>query len=1401
MKTARVSVLLAIMLSGTFAAPLAAQEVPGQVFMDGQDDPGTIDRFAFRNYQIRGDFGELFGYDNGFQTFGAFQPVIIQPDQLILWANPRGIIDYTGYFAGNLGAGLRYLDPGSNRIWGGGFWFDTDQFFSQRYDQLSGGIESLGKYIDYRANVYFPTNDNRRFGGTQLTGLTAFTGFNIGVGRSTFFYVPLTGGDFEIGGALPGIGDLGLRAYAGGYYYQGEGVGAGYGVKGRIEALVTQDLWAQVAVQHDKFFGTNVTAALTWYLGTGQTPRWFRRIPQVDRLYQQMERNYRVPVFRQESRDTLLALRTGVGPGNSGGAAGSPIVVLHVDNTAPPGGDGSYEHPLNYLPTGTAANVDIILVRRGDGTTTRYDHGITLNRFQRLLGDGLPHQFVSLGGTFALPDFRPGPFPTITNVDFGGSAVTLANGNEVAAFNIVNPNLNGIVGTNITDEGTQFPIFNIHHVNISGANSGGAAGVGAGIFLTNATGTGSAAGSISDSTFTGNNAAGIRVDNLLGGTLNLSLARISATLNGTSGVTLTQTGGTQNLTVTDSTFSNNSDDGFQITANGGATYTALFDRIVANNNNNPVNPPPPPPTTLGSGLSFTADGLGTTATVTVQHSTLDNNGLNGMTFNTSNGSLLNANILDNDSSISNNLGGGVIFNAESGSTVNALFTNNTINGNGLFGIGVTATDATFNLTAGTFSEDTNFNGILDAGEDANGNGILDDDGNLFDQNGGAAIAFTLRDTASGTISLFANTITRTQDDATGSAIYNGQAIDIRLTGSTVASNATATLTSGLIDHNLIGSNTNPAFGNVGGGINVFADQQTNLTNLLIGNADAVADNGNIIRNNGGDAVHFERNNQATVDNIDIVDNNLSDNTGDGIELISRNSGPNTGDDRADYDIRENIIETNTGRGVAFRVEADAQILADMSDNRIRFNGADGVQLTELVGSPFDNRSLSGTWVRNTITNNSGDGIDLGGNTDNLSIGINTSLADGNLISQNANSGILVSGSGTLDILFNTITLNGASNPANTGGGIRIAPTTFNTIAINDNLILSNTGDGLEILSPGPFIVTIDGNRNVIRNNTGRGIDILNRASANSSAGTANGVMSFDSNEIIGNGLEGVYVVNTASATQNQTNLANVAFNTDGAVNSLPRLTFDFTNNRIEGNGLLNTTGSVGANGLLIRVGSSDGGRGVNDDGGFFAEGRGGVGATVTGNIFSGNLGDDVYFDSFVSTVDPNTGTTWDATTVNNAGYQSDPLARLDLTFTGNSFDSADTNNVGGAYTNADGTFKSRLNTATPAGPFTSATRPRNITRLAGRFGLPPGNNALFLYPGIGQSTFRLLGVAAPGNVGVFDPGNVGTYANGGFLIDDFYLSPFTDANGVGPYVPLNQMPYGWNVNSGGLRPQ
>jgi hypothetical protein len=149
-------------------------------------------------------------------------------------------------------------------------------------------------------------------------------------------------------------------------------------------------------------------------------------------------------------------------------------------------------------------------------------------------------------------------------------------------------------------------------------------------------------------------------------------------------------------------------------------------------------------------------------------------------------------------------------------------------------------------------------------------------------------------------------------------------------------------------------------------------------------------------------------------------------------------------------------------------------------------------------------------------------------------------------------------------------------------------------------------------------------------------------------------------------------------------------------------------------------------------------------------------------------------------------------------FQADPLARLDLVFTGNTGEETDVTRVGAFYDNDEQEFKSRIGTnpatISPVGPFLVGTRQRNAQRLAARnvnIGgtlLPPNVNPVaagFLYPGMGQSTFR---VSAASNTLGFGAGDA-------FALDGNPYVDVLDANGLlnGGNFPFDDMPFGWSL--------
>ena len=283
-----------------------------------------------------------------------------------------------------------------------------------------------------------------------------------------------------------------------------------------------------------------------------------------------------------------------------------------------------------------------------------------------------------------------------------------------------------------------------------------------------------------------------------------------------------------------------------------------------------------------------------------------------------------------------------------------------------------------------------------------------------------------------------------------------------------------------------------------------------------------------------------------------------------------------------------------------------------------------------------------------------------------------------------------------------------------------------------NVIRENAGDGLEIrhannpstvhdapLHPGYFPLTVIARENTIEYNLGRGVDILNQgghrepqiadedpdtgAHPDNQFSPTDTTIRLVDNKIASNAKEGVYVVNTASRTQEQIGPTPVpsnpidptrGLNSDGAIEAVPRLALELHNNLIIKNGVEldvddqgNPIDTLSGAGLVMRVGTSDadsitaveadfasGDPDILDDPLFepnlepfeFFNRRqpGGVVAKITENTFEGNYGADVYIESFTSA---------------GAGAVRPTIARLDMIFKDNEGDSLDVTNFGAYY--------------------------------------------------------------------------------------------------------------------------
>lgn len=1043
------------------------------------------------------------------------------------------------------------------------------------------------------------------------------------------------------------------------------------------------------------------------------------------------------------------------------------------------------------------------------------------------------------------------------NIQFNGGAGFVANATEDGQINGLLLRNNTIqrngAGTGNEDLNGNNRLDPNEDVNRNGVLDLGAGGIRLSTFAANSA---QINGSILNNTLSNNSGPGISVT-ADSGAINLSqIDTNSLDGNSTSVILNTLNNGTITTRVTNNTMNTSVNDGFVANADTGVITLNQFSGNTLNDaggngillsalNGGTIDIPNSEDVngngTLDAGEDVNGNGF---LDLGMRNNLLNNPVGNGLFVTGTNG-LFN---LGTISGLSVNRvltgNGGIVIDVTDSVTTgafigNSLIGNPTNNPTGGVGFSLTATNGTFDVSIG--------------GPNAT-------DRNTIQSNRGAGIAIVAQNTAVGTFRIENNLITGTQDDNLVATPFSGQGIYVGSRSFGTLTPATAILSNTSIINNVVGDTTNTTLGNGGGGLLVQVGERTTLDGLSI-DSNTFSSNGPTGAFTFNDAnvingITFLRTDDAVIDNVTISNNNIQNNTADGIYLHALGGFQ----DQLDFTIRGNLIGDNTFNGINLRTEADAPMNTTIVNNLIENNGTNGIVLTAFEASAADQEIQTGVWTGNTIRNNQQHGIQISAVSGNgaiqpLVIGQNgidpaTGLSLGNLITGNFLDGIEVNGAGDMEINNNMISLNGrnasgvASTEANGVAGIDLnIPSGVGELRLRmtNNTIQNNAGDGLEAFSRANFgfftAVTVTALGNTIDGNTGRGIDLLNAGGAYMNFKLGDNTLA-GGNVVSNNGLEGIYVVNTPAVTQQQNNAFD-PFDLSSGSNPLDiaaNMILDVQGNRVTGNN--NAVLSVAPNGALIPpgaglvlwVGSENASRsfsGADDTGDLFGSGFGdfsgnGVGsnngdsmfagngrvnARVNNNMFQGNLGDDVFVQSFTATpVLPTTGGTWDATTFTvNPGFRQDPLARLNMAFTGNTGNSLNVTNVGAFYNNAEAVFKSREAAGqggqTPGGPFQingGDVRRRNAQRIAFR-GTDQFNTldpttgpdinlltglGVFEYAGMGASTFRIESN--------FD--DTGFAQGDTFFTDSNTGDPVFDANGVvRPNSIFGEQPYGWGA--------
>ncbi len=536
------------------------------------------------------------GYKQGYSTLeGFFAPRTPFRGTWLPFLDLRGHIFDNGKFAANAGMGLRYLSK--SRIWGINSYYDYRNTSRQHYNQVSAGLETLGKIWDFRINGYLPVgwkNSPRIH-----TRFDTFKGHRMLLRRSREF--SLKGANAEVGLHVDHFKNAPLYFAGGPYYLTGAGATTWGGeFRGAVE-FFHRHLRLEGNVSYDhlfKWIGQGQISVNIRFGGRSKVPKRGNQscseaLTLNLRSIQPVDRHEIIPVSKQK------VISRAIDP-----ATGKPYYFVFVDNSTS-SSLGTFKDPYASLAEAEAHSSpgQIIYVFPGDGpydTSYAGAAGLTLQDSQMLLGASTSHFFSTTIGNVCTPPMASS-LPVITNPDASSNVITLANNNTVSGFYIEDSSV-GISGIGISNFTATQNIFaggvnntnEIYLFDVSGkmlisSSTFNNIGNGNGIYIELQSGT-LANLYVSkcsfdymidnDGSFNGN---GIYAE-IGNGTLANLIVSKSAFNNmadpsvgfGGSGVFADLSGGTlMNLCVSDSTFSNMSDVGSGI-------YTNIFDGTLSN---------------------------------------------------------------------------------------------------------------------------------------------------------------------------------------------------------------------------------------------------------------------------------------------------------------------------------------------------------------------------------------------------------------------------------------------------------------------------------------------------------------------------------------------------------------------------------------------------------------------------------------------------------------------------------------------------------------------------------------------------------------------------------------------------------------------------------------------------
>ena len=356
-----------------------------------------------------------------------------------LFFDLRGHVFNNGQLAGNIGLGERTVIPSINHVFGLYLYYDVRQEeHGLTVNQLSPGVEVLGKRMEYRLNAYFPVGrDESR---AYQHKFRNFENNQILLKHKRKY--AMTGVDGEVGAHITQSTRHDFYFGIGPYYFTADPNNM-WGGKTRLYWRYKDYISLEASYSYDHIFKNVVQGSVAFSYPFGKKlQRKGRNCPNTNDLALSRAAfapyRFEIPVIETHSHKNVA-----INP-----ATRQPWKVWFVNNTSH--SNGTYESPFSTLVDAQHASGpnDMIYVFQGDGTSNGMDAGITLQDNQKLFGSGIRQMIRTTKGRIHIPA-QTASAPTISSS--GTDVIMLANGNEISGMNIVisdgSPGISAMNGT------------------------------------------------------------------------------------------------------------------------------------------------------------------------------------------------------------------------------------------------------------------------------------------------------------------------------------------------------------------------------------------------------------------------------------------------------------------------------------------------------------------------------------------------------------------------------------------------------------------------------------------------------------------------------------------------------------------------------------------------------------------------------------------------------------------------------------------------------------------------------------------------------------------------------------------------------------------------------------------